>query len=311
MLYLIAFLFALSAITLVQLVFESAPTRSRKVGQRLAELEQWDVRAAVPAAQRRTRETEREQFQRAVRELGEWMANSRSEAEANGIRNRLVQAGFRQAAAMPIYLAIRFLLPVALAVLAFPALQLAGLTADLALMAAAAGGMAGWIAPSFYLDGRIRARQHEIQITLPDALDLLVICVEAGLGLNQALVRVAEEIRFISRVLSEELMQVDLEIRAGAPREEAFRNLAERTQVKDLRSFVTMLIQTDRFGTSIAQALRIHSDSLRVKRRQRAEEEAAKTPIKLLMPMGLFVFPTLFTVLLGPAAIQIMKAFDL
>lgn len=311
MVYLIAFLFALSVITLVQLVIESAPTRSRAVGQRLAELERLDVHSSMdPAAQRRNREREKEELQSVVRELGEWMASQRSETATSGMRLRLVQAGFRKPSAIPTYLALRLLLPILLAATVFLALPLLGLPSEMALLAAAAAGIAGWIGPSFFLDSRIRRRQEQIQLALPDTLDLLVICVEAGLGLNQAILRVAEEIRFISGVMSEELLQVDLEIRAGTPREAAFRNLADRTQVRDLRSFVTMLIQTDRFGTSIAHALRIHADSLRTKRRQRAEEAAAKTPIKLLLPLVTCVFPTLFTVLLGPAIINISTAFQ-
>ncbi len=148
-----------------------------------------------------------------------------------------------------------------------------GASASHALLAAAAGAAAGWIIPSFTLDSKIKARQKEIQRALPDGLDMLVVCVEAGLGLNQAIVRVSEEVNHLSRVLSEELALVNPEIRAGTPREDA---LGERTGVDDLRSLTAMLIQTDRFGTSIAQALRVHADTLRTRRCQRAEEAAAR-----------------------------------
>jgi tight adherence protein C len=148
----------------------------------------------------------------------------------------------------------------------------------------------------------------EIVKALPDALDLLVVCVEAGLGLNQALVRVADEIGMVSTVLGDQLTLTNLEIRAGTARDDALRNLAERTGVEDVLSFVGMLIQTDRFGTSIAQALRIHSEVLRTKRRQRAEEAAAKTAIKMLFPLVFFIFPAMFVVILGPAVIQILEA---
>jgi tight adherence protein C len=155
---------------------------------------------------------------------------------------------------------------------------------------------------------RVKKRQKDLQLALPDALDLLVICVEAGLGLNQALMRVAEEIRHVSRLTAEELALVNLEIRAGTPRELALRHLSDRTGVEDLRSLVTMLIQTDRFGTSIAQSLRVHSDTLRMKRRQRAEEAAAKTTIKMIFPLVFCIFPAMFVVLLGPGLIMIVRA---
>jgi tight adherence protein C len=154
---------------------------------------------------------------------------------------------------------------------------------------------------------RVKARKKEIVRALPDALDMLVVCVEAGLGLNQALVRVAEELAQVSPVLSEQMVLVNLEIRAGTVREEALRLFAERTGVSDVSSLVTMLIQTDRFGTSIAHALRVQASALRTKRRQRAEEAAAKTAIKLVFPLVLFIFPALYVVILGPAMIQIFE----
>jgi tight adherence protein C len=147
-----------------------------------------------------------------------------------------------------------------------------------------------------------------MQKALPDALDMLVVSVEAGLGLNQALVRVSEEIYRISPVLSEQLALVNLEIRAGTGREEALRNLADRTGLQDISSLVGMLIQTDRFGTSVAQALRVHAETMRTKRRQRAEEAAAKTTIKMIFPLVFCIFPALFVVILGPAVIEIYKA---
>jgi tight adherence protein C len=168
-------------------------------------------------------------------------------------------------------------------------------------------GVLGYVLPAFYIAARIKSRQKQMQKALPDALDLLVVCVEAGLGLNQALVRVSEEIERVSTVLSEQIGLVNLEIRAGTPRDEALRNLADRTGLEDIRSLVAMLIQTDRFGTSIAQALRVQSETLRTKRRQRAEEAAAKTTIKLVFPLVLFIFPAMFVVILGPALIQIFE----
>jgi tight adherence protein C len=162
-------------------------------------------------------------------------------------------------------------------------------------------GLLGWMGPFLFVDGRVKNRQAAIGKALPDTLDLLVVCVEAGLGLNQALVRVSEEIDRISPEMSEELTIVNLEIRAGTPRDEALRRLGERTGVDDVRSLTSMLLQTDRFGTSIADALRIHSETLRSKRMQKAEEAAAKTTVKMLFPLIFFIFPSIFVVLVGPA----------
>jgi tight adherence protein C len=173
------------------------------------------------------------------------------------------------------------------------------------MMAAAAG----WLLPQLVLSRRVRKRQKAIQKALPDMLDLLVISVEAGLGLNQALVRVSEEMESLSSDISEELQIVNLEIRAGKPREEALRNMGDRTNVADVRQLIAMLIQTDRFGTSIAQALRVQADSLRTARRQRAEEAAAKTTIKMIFPLVLFIFPAMFVVILGPAVFHIVELF--
>jgi tight adherence protein C len=168
----------------------------------------------------------------------------------------------------------------------------------------------GWTVPPFYMRYRINRRQKDIVRALPDALDMLVVCVEAGLALNQALLRVSEEIVNVSPLMGEQLALVNLEIRAGTAREEALRNLGDRTGVPDIRSLVAMLIQTDRFGTSIATALRVHADTLRSKRRQRAEEAAAKTTIKLIFPLVFFVFPAMFVVILGPALIQIVRTLQ-
>jgi tight adherence protein C len=141
-------------------------------------------------------------------------------------------------------------------------------------------------------------------------LDMLVVCVEAGLGLNQALVRVADEIEHVSTVMSEQLAMINLEMRAGTPRDEALKNFADRTGIPDIRSLVSMMIQTDRFGTSVADALRVHSETMRTKRRQRAEEAAAKTTIKMVFPLVLFVFPAMFVVVIGPSALAIYRTFS-
>lgn len=167
----------------------------------------------------------------------------------------------------------------------------------------------GYVVPRFVLKRMARRRQHRLRLSLPDALDLLVICVEAGMGLNQALVKVSEELEQTHPEMSEELKLVNLEIRAGRTRTDALRNLGERTGVDDIVSLAAMLIQTDKFGTSVARSLRVHSDSLRTERIQRAEEAAAKTTIKLIFPLLFCVFPALLVVILGPAFLNLARIF--
>jgi tight adherence protein C len=167
----------------------------------------------------------------------------------------------------------------------------------------------GYLLPELWLMWRVQARQHRLRLALPDALDMLVICVEAGLGLDQAIMRVSQELRITHPQLSEELQLVNMEMRIGKTRLEAMRELARRTGVEDIKALVAMLIQTERFGTSIAQSLRVHSDDLRMKRRQRAEEMSAKTTVKMVPPLVFFIFPALMVVILGPAVITLMRQF--
>src|SRR5437667_9885815 len=176
---------------------------------------------------------------------------------------------------------------------------------DLLLMIGVGGF--GFFVPRFVLKRMIKDRQRRITIALPDALDLTVICVEVGLALDQALMRVGEDLKYSHPDLSDEFYLVNLEMRAGKPRAEALRNLTVRTGVDDVRSLVATLVQTDRFGTSVAQALRIHSDSLRTERRQRAEERAAKTTIKMVPPLVVFVLVPILFVTIGPAVIQLVR----
>lgn len=171
------------------------------------------------------------------------------------------------------------------------------------------GGVVGYLAPSFVLDRRIKRRQKLIQNGLPDALDLLIVCLEAGLALDQALLKAGEELSVAHPDLAEELRLINVETRAGKPRLEAFKNFAKRTKVDDVRSLVAMLIQTDRFGTSVAQALRTHAEVSRTKRRQRAEERAAKIGVKMVFPLVFCLFPAFYVVTLGPAVIKFVRAF--
>ncbi len=215
-------------------------------------------------------------------------------------RQWLIQAGYRYPQHVTIYRGLRVLF----AALGFGGVVLfTGMSSPFLLAGMPAFG---YFVPRFLLKRAVKARQRRIRLALPDALDLTVICVEAGLPLDQAMLRVGEDLSYAHPELSAEFHMVNLETRAGKPRVEALRNLAGRTGVEDIRALVATLVQTDRFGTSVAQALRVHSDSLRTERRQRAEEQAAKTTVKMIIPLVLFVLPSLIFVTVGPAVIQLM-----
>ena len=226
-----------------------------------------------------------------------------SPSEASKTRVLLMQAGYREPRHITYYFASRLI--GALLGLAVAAVVAGGTDSFLSFVIGGIG--LGFLLPQFVLKQKIKARQRRIRLGLADALDLTVICVDAGLSLEQALSRVGEDLHHAHPDLSGELHLVNLEMRAGKPRPEALRNLAERTAVEDIKALVGVLIQTDRFGTSVTQALRVHSDSLRTERRQRAEEQAAKTTIKMVPALVVFVLPSLFFVTLGPAVIQLLR----
>ena len=229
--------------------------------------------------------------------------------ENSALRTRFMNAGFRSPSAPAIFFAAKTLLAAGLPLVLFVALTTSGsaygTNALLFWLLLTAG--AGYYLPNIILRNLIFRRQREIFETFPDALDLMTVCVEAGLGMDAALARVATEISLKSEVLAEELQLVTLELRAGNSKEKALRNLALRTGVDDVDALVAMLIQAERFGTSVADSLRVQSEMLRTKRRQRAEEQAAKIALKLLFPLIFFIFPSLLVVLMGPAFIQIYR----
>lgn len=229
--------------------------------------------------------------------------------DGSKLRTRFMNAGWRSSAATGIYFGVKTLLAIVLPVLLFLAMPAAWLEDKPRLLPTAMLGCAllGFYLPDVVLRRRIRQRQREIFESFPDALDLICVCVEAGLALDAALLKVVEEFRRERNALSDELELLVLELRAGLPREKALRNLGLRTGVEDVDMLVSMLIQADRFGTSVADALRVHADSLRVKRRQRAEEMAAKIAVKLLFPLIFFIFPSLMVVLLGSPAISFYR----
>ena len=219
-----------------------------------------------------------------------------SPKELSRIGRRLTRAGFSGPGAPVVYAAVEVALPVVVGVGAFLLLG-----PSRGLLAGSLLAIAAYLVPGFVV-GRIATnRQQQIRNGLPDALDLVIVCVEAGLSLDQAVIKASDELALSHRPLADELHHVTNEIRAGKPRMEAFRNFAERTKVDDVRALVAMLIQTDRFGTSIAKALRTHVETGRIMRRQRAEERAAKLGVKLVFPLVFCLFPAMYVVTLGPA----------
>lgn len=222
-----------------------------------------------------------------------------SEPDPDLVR-RLMLAGYRKPAHVDIFLGSRLVLPVALG-----CLSAIFFSTNLFLFLMTL--VVGFFIPDFWLNFAVKKRRERIRISLPDGLDLLAICIEAGLGLDQGIVRVGHELRVSHPELSEELLQINLEQRAGAPRIAAWQSFAARADTESVRSFVAMLVQTDRFGTPIAKSLGSFSDTLRTQRRQKAEEMAAKTTIKLIPPLVFFIFPSIGIVIIIPAAISILE----
>lgn len=305
MLLLTAISSALTVALVVVFITALVPARPRGVKARLAELE-LDGLFASDDARRRGRT--RSQIKQLLEYLGDQMEVRRS--DWGRTRERLIYAGYREPHALALFLGIRLGSAALLVVYSILATQGAGIGGVVSIIWIVLAGLSGWVVPNFILSTRITRRQKELRRALPDVMDLLVICVEAGLGLNQALVRVAGEVRHQSRLMTEELAQTNAAIRAGTPRSQALMDWADRTGVGDIRSLSTMLVQTERFGTSVAHSLRVHAESMRQKRRQRAEEAAAKTTIKMIFPLAFCIFPALFVVILGPAAISIFDSIN-
>jgi tight adherence protein C len=245
-------------------------------------------------------EKQKERAEKALAKVGNLLPPP-SPKSINRTQLLLIRAGYRSPQAAQVMRGLRILLPVLLLALVY----FTGLYLENPIVVLALAVVGGYMIPEFYVTQVVRRRQHRLQLSLPDALDLLVICMEAGLGLDQAILRVAQELRYAHPELSEEFQMVNMETQLGKNRLDALRDLSTRTGVEDIKGLVAMLIQTDRFGTSLAQALRVFSDDLRLKRRQRAEEQAAKTTVKMVPPLVFFVFPALMVVILGPGIIAI------
>ncbi len=228
----------------------------------------------------------------------------KSPKEMGRLRRRLARAGFTSMTAIVIYSLATLVTPIAFAL---AAVSLLGVGQGWVL--ALVGAAIGYLLPSLALGRLTERRKREIREGLPDALDLFIVCVEAGCGLDQAIVKASDELGLTYPALAYELRLITTEVRAGKSRMEAFKNFAARTLVDDVQSLVALLVQTDKFGTSIAQALRTHAETSRIKRRQNAEERAGKIGVKLVFPLVLFLFPALYIVILGPAVISFVRVF--
>ena len=229
----------------------------------------------------------------------------KTQQEVSVVQQRLIRAGYRNDSAPQVFYGAKVLTPIMLCLLMFAS----GLMSASPFFAWALGLGGGFILPDFWLGRMIARRQKQIRRGLPDALDFMVICIEAGLGLDQATARTATELAKAHPALSDELEVVMLETRAGRPRSEAWKQFGERTAVDTVRVLATILIQAEQLGTSVSKTLRVHSETMRTKRRQQIEEQAAKTTVKLVFPLVLCIFPSLFVVLLGPSAILMAESF--
>jgi tight adherence protein C len=290
----LAFVFASLLVAAAALAF--APRGAGTIEQRLGELTGSSMKSRSGAG-----------YEKAVVDTLKRLGNMapKSVNEMGKLQQRLVAAGYRSNEALVIFFGIR----VGVGLVAF-ALLSTPLIVRPNLMTALFGCFFGYLMPGIVLARLAKRRQHKIRLGLPDALDLLVVSVEAGLGLDQAIQRVGQELDYAHPDLCEEMRLINLELRAGKPRAEALHNLGARTGVDDVVSLVAMLAQTDKFGTSVAQSLRVHSDTLRTKRRQRAEEAAAKTGVKMVFPLVLCIFPAIWVVTIGPAALTFIKVFS-
>jgi tight adherence protein C len=287
---LLAFVFA--SLVIAAIAMRVSARQGTAMDQRLAEV-----------VGSREREEERPKFtaiKDAIKKVGSRVPVSPS--EVGKVRLRLIQAGFRGAEALPIFVGLRMGVALcAFVLLATPLIVRPNVSVGLG------GSLLGYMLPGIVLARLAKKRQHKIQLGLADALDLMVVSVEAGLGLDQAMLRVGDELAFAHPDLSDELRLVNIELRAGKARTDALRNLADRTGLDDLVSLTTMLVQTDKFGTSVAQSLRVYCETLRTKRRQRAEEAAAKTGVKMVFPLVFCIFPAIWVVAIGPAAIKFVQ----
>ncbi len=288
--------FLATVTVLVALVYAFTPGEQRVAG-RLSRL----LDSPVPSQEERFLEKQKKRVRDALASVGKLLPFA--SGQTSRAQLMMIRAGYRRADAILAIRGLKLLLPIGLVTLVFTS----GVNRLNPFLFPVGAAVLGFLIPEAWLVWRVHVRQHHLRRALPDGLDLLVICVEAGLGLDQALLRVSQELRITHRELSDELQLVNLEMRVGKSRIEALRELARRTGLDDIKALVAMLVQTERFGTSIAQSLRIHSDDLRTRRRQRAEEMSAKTTVKMVPPLVFLIFPALLVVLLGPAVLTLVR----
>ncbi|MGH9772058.1 MAG: type II secretion system F family protein [Candidatus Acidiferrales bacterium] len=293
--------FLATAVILMALVYAFTPGESG-VTTRLKQL----MNATPRAQEENFVAKQKERARNLLAQVGGLLPASAG-ARANRAQLMMIRAGYRSADAVLAIRGMKVLAPVVLVAMVF----FTGLYRYSPFYILLVAVILGLLLPEMWLSWRVRVRQRRLRLSLADGLDLLVICVEVGLGLDQSILRVAQELRIVHRELSEELQMVNLEMRVGKTRLDALRELARRTGLDEIKALVAMLIQTERFGTSISQSLRIHSDELRTKRRQQAEEMSAKTTVKMVPPLVFFIFPALMVVILGPAVITLLRQFVL
>jgi tight adherence protein C len=289
--------FVLSAIAILALVY-AFTEKQATVAERLSTLS--DPISTDPEESFGKKQSRR--AMEAAAALGKMMPAAAAK-QASKAQLMMVRAGYRSSDAILIMRGIKTLSPIAFVAAAL----VTGIYRYNPFLVLLIAAVVGWVLPEMWLLWRVQVRQKRLRLALPDGLDLLVICVEIGLGLDQSLMKVAQEMRVAHPELSDELQMVNLEMRVGKTRTEALRELARRTGSEEIKTLVGMLVQTERFGTSIAQSLRVHSDELRTRRRQRAEELSAKTTVKMVGPLVFFIFPALMVVILGPAVLTLIR----
>jgi tight adherence protein C len=298
MLWAITALTFLATFAILAAVFYAFSPAGSGILSRLARLANT---AAPPVHEASFSEKQKDRVRDTLASLGKMIPGDAGPAPRTQIL--LIRAGYRSTQALAAMRGFKIITPIVFVALVFITGAYKWNVFMIPLIAVALG----YLFPDMFLTWRVNARQLKLRRGLPDGLDLLVICVESGLGLDQALMKVAQELRITHPELSEELQLVNLEMRIGKTRIDALRELARRTGLEDIKSLVAMLVQTDRFGTSVAQSLRVFSDDLRVKRRQRAEEMSAKTSVKMVPPLIFFIFPALMVVILGPAVLTLLR----
>ena len=297
MVWTITILTFIASMVIVGAIFYALSPSEAGIASRLSQL----FNTAAPPKEQKFATKQKELARNTLASIGKLAPSPKAQTPKNQLL--MVRAGYRSSEAIMAIRGFKIIVPVALLGLVF----FTGIYTWNPTVVIGIAALAGYLLPDMWLTWRVHVRQRLLRRALPDGLDLLVICVEAGLGLDQALLRVAQELSVAHPELSDELHLVNLEMRVGKTRLDAMRELGRRTGLDDINSLVSMLIQTERFGTSVAQSLRVHSDDLRMKRRQRAEQMAAKTSVKMVPALVFFIFPALMVVILGPAVLTLMR----